>query len=202
MRNIIKFGVLLWAGLAFGEDASGVLQTKLNAIHTMNASFNQIIYAKKRTISRSSGTMALSRPGKFRWETQTPLKQVVIADGKHLWVYDVDLEQVTKKIQDQSLGGTAALFLSGYGNNVSRDFMVTTQQTGKNEVYELTAKSTKANFHRVQLGFNGDELKSIDLFDQLGQRTEVKLSHIKQNPSLSQALFQFKVPRGVDVVKQ
>ena len=194
--------MLIWVGNAFCDAASDTLQAKLNAIHTMSASFGQVVMAKKHEVSRSSGTMALFRPGRFRWQTKRPMEQLVIADGKHLWIYDVDLEQVTVKKQEKGLGGTAALFLSGYDNTLTRDFDVTTYQKAENEYFDLHAKSNKENFQRMILVFVGSELHGIELFDQLGQHTSVTLSKIKNNPTLLPSLFVFKTPKGTDVVEQ
>ncbi len=204
MKKIVGHGFFLFilvAQNAWCNAVSDALQAKLNAIGTMNASFNQVVKAQKREVSRSSGTMALSRPGRFRWETKQPMEQLVIADGKHLWIYDIDLEQVTIKKQAQ-VGGMAALFLSGYGDTVDRDFDVTTYKEKGKEYYDLKSKSNKANFPRVKLMFVGATLNGIELFDQLGQHTDVSLSHIQNNPSLSATLFKFKIPKGVDVVQQ
>ena len=203
MKKIISSGFLLFflSTQTAWCDAAEVLQTKLNAIRTMNASFNQVVKAKKREVSHSSGTMALSRPGRFRWETKRPMEQLVVADGKNLWIYDVDLEQVTVKKQGQ-VGGMAALFLSGYNDTVARDFDVTSYKNDDKEYFDLKSKSSKANFQRVKLVFVGDTLNGIEFFDQLGQHTDVNLSHIKNNPSLSANLFKFKAPKGVDVVEQ
>lgn len=195
-------GLLFWIPHAFGGSTSEALQAKLNAIQTMKASFQQTMNAKKRQISSTSGTMALSRPGRFRWKTDVPMSQLVVADGKQLWVYDVDLEQVTVKKQEKGVGGTAALFLSGYDDTVARDFTVTRQKKGKQDQFDLQAKSNKANFQRVKLSFVGDQLTRIELFDQLGQYTDVHLSKIQINPTLPTRLFQFKIPKGVDVVRQ
>lgn len=202
MKKAMLFMLLLWAENAHCDAVGDLLQSKLNAIKTMSASFNQVVQANKREVSHSSGTMALSRPGRFRWQTISPMEQLVIADGRHLWVYDIDLEQVTQKKQDQGLGGTAALFLSGYGNTVTRDFDVTTFKDANKVGFDLHSKSGKANFQRVKLVFVGDALSGIELFDQLGQHTVVSLSHIKTNPTLSSVLFTFKTPKGVDVVSQ
>lgn len=87
------------------ENVAVILQKKLNEMHTMKAYFSQVVRAKNRTVSRSSGTMALLRPGKFRWETTKPMKQVVIADGKQLWIYEAALEQVTVSKQAKFVGG-------------------------------------------------------------------------------------------------
>lgn len=186
---------------AVNNEAEG-LQAKLNALKTMTASFTQKVSSGKRAVSETSGTMALARPGKFRWETKDPLQQLVIADSQRLWVYDVDLEQVTVKKQEKGLGGTAALFLSGYDHKIARDFTVKMSVKGDNAVYDLKALSNKENFQKVRLFFAGERLNRIELFDQLGQHTVVNLSNININPVLSSTLFRFKPPKGVDVVEQ
>ena len=202
MKKLTLLLLFLWANNALADDASDSLQAKLNAIRTMSASFNQVINAKTRVISKASGNMALSRPGRFLWQTKKPLEQIVIADGKHLWVYDVELEQVTLKKQDKGLGGTAALFLSGYDNTLTHDFEVTESKVGNELKFDLKAKSSKENFQHMQLAFVGDELTGIELDDQLGQHTTVVLSKIKNNPPLSPTVFKLKIPKGVDLVRQ
>ena len=194
--------LFLWGAHAFCATDNTVLQVKLNAIRTMSATFNQVVKANKRRVSHSSGTMALSRPGRFLWKTHQPMMQTVIADGHRLWVYDVDLEQVTVKKQDPGMGGTVGLFLSGYNDALARDFEVTRTLEDGQDVFDLRAKSSKANFQRVKLMFVGDALQGIVLFDPLGQQTDVRLTHVKTNPHLPPELFQFKTPKGVDVVKQ
>ena len=202
MKKSVVLVLLLWGQQAFCDVVSEALQAKLNAIRTMSASFKQVVMAKKRPISHSSGTMALARPGRFRWQTVNPMEQLVLADGKRLWIYDVDLEQVTVKKQAKGLGGTAALFLSGYDDTVTRDFTVTVTKQGNKESFDLRSKSNKANFQRVKLVFDGDALCGLELFDPLGQRTDVTLSRIKTNPTLAPKLFAFKAPKGVDIVEQ
>ncbi|MFC3907898.1 outer membrane lipoprotein chaperone LolA [Legionella dresdenensis] len=202
MRKSIGLLALLILKPIFALTAAEDVQARLNAIHSMTANFSQIVKAGKREVSSSSGTMALSRPGRFRWQTKSPMEQLVVADSQKLWVYDVDLEQVTVKKQEKGLGGTPALFLSGYDDTVNRDFTVTASGNEKTKTFDLHAKSGKENFQRVKLTFNGETLTSIEFFDQLNQHTVVKLSKIKNNPGLSDTLFKFKPPKGVDVVKQ
>ena len=202
MKKFMWCVLFLWGAPAFCETVNEALQVKLNAIRTMSAAFNQVVKANKRTVSHSSGTMALSRPGRFRWQTNKPMAQTVIADGHRLWVYDVDLEQVTVKKQNPGMGGTVGLFLSGYNDSLARDFEVVRASVDHHDVFDLRAKSSEANFKRVKLMFVGNALRGIVLFDQLGQQTDVQLSQVKTNPTLAPALFQFKAPKGVDVVKQ
>lgn len=202
MKKLVLGLLLACSGAVFSQSAGDILQTKLNAIRSMTANFNQVVKAKQREVSRSSGTMAMERPGRFRWQTKSPMEQLVVADGEKMWVYDVDLEQVTVKKQEKGLGGTAALFLSGYDDTVTRDFDVTQQDEGKNSTFDLKSKSVKANFQRIKLIFTSDNLTGLELHDQLGQVTTVKLNQIKSNPKLTVKLFQFHPPSNVDIVKQ
>lgn len=202
MKKIFLGFLLCFSANLFSQTPEELVQSKLNAIRSMTANFKQVVKAKQREVSRSSGTMALERPGKFRWQTKDPMEQLVIADGKKMWVYDPDLEQVTVKKQEKGLGGTAALFLSGYDDSVSRDFNVAQKSEGNVLVFDLKSKSSKANFQRIKLMFAKDTLTGLELHDQLGQITSVKLIQIKSNPKLSAKLFQFKPPKGVDVVQQ
>ena len=201
-RTLVISLCMLWMGYAYCDAVSDTLQTKLNAIRSMSANFIQVVNAKDRELSRSTGTMALLRPGRFKWQTHSPMEQVLVADGQHLWIYDVDLEQVTVKKQEKGLGGTAALFLSGYDDSLTKDFKVSTYSKDHKDYYDLRSTSNKANFQRMTLVFIGNELSGMELFDQLGQHTIVSLSHIKNNPQLASNTFIFKIPKGVDVVEQ
>ena len=168
----------------------------------MQATFTQVVSAKKIDATKSSGSMALSRPNHFRWQTKEPMPQLLIADGQKIWVYDKDLEQVSVRVQNKNIGGAAAIFLGDNNNVVDRDFNVTMVQKNHKDLFDLRAKGKKANFERVKLVFDGDELKQIDLYDQLGQHTEVFLKKVEINSKLSPKIFKFIVPKGTDVVSQ
>jgi len=202
MKKMAMVLLLACSASVFAETAAELLQNKLNAMHSMTAQFSQVVKAKKHQVSSSSGTMALERPGRFRWQTREPMEQLVVADGQKMWVYDVDLEQVTVKKQDKGLGGTAALFLSGYDDSVTKDFNVSQSKSGGTLTFDLKSKSSKDSFQQMKLVFTLDKLTALELHDQLGQVTYVKLTNIKSNPQLPAKLFQFKPPKGVDVVKQ
>ena len=194
--------ILLWASIGFANDLDNIatLQNKLAQLKSMTANFSQIIYVKQRVVSRSSGNMSLRRPVDFRWETQQPLQQLIIANGKKIWIYDVDLEQVT--IQKQQAHGTMTLFLGGNKNIMVRDFNVSLAVNGKIQLFNLKAKSPDENFYLIKLGFLGEQLISIEFFDKLAQHTVIKLSQIKINNKLSDTVFSFKFPHGVDIIYQ
>lgn len=178
------------------------LQGRLNAMQTMKATFKQVVKSGKKMVSQSSGTMALKRPGRFRWQTAEPMEQLIVADGNRMWIYDVDLEQVTVKKQGKGIGGTAALFLSGYDDSVSKNFDVTDKSKGKQHQFFLKSKSGKDSFQKVEMIFTGNVLQNLKLYDQMGQVTDVRLMNVKNNAELAGGLFSFKPPKGVDVVEQ
>lgn len=202
MKKLCFIVLFVFMHSGFAASAAQALQKKLNAIRTMKANFKQVVRTDERVVSRSSGSMALSRPGRFRWDTKEPMAQLVIADGKKMWVYDVELEQVTVKKQKKSLNGTAALFLSGYDDTVARDYRVSMTKKNGLQRFDMQSKEPEKGFQRVKMTFDGKVLKRMDLYDQLGQVTQVSLSQVKLNPSLAKKLFQFTPPEDVDVVRQ
>lgn len=203
MKIFISFLLLFVLNFAYGSESSELLNKELEGMKTMTASFNQVVKANKKTLSRSSGKMSLYRPGRFRWKTIDPMAQLIVADGKQIWVYDVDLEQVTVKKQSKNLGGTAALFLSGYDSTLGDNYNIKIIQKGKNKQFDMKAKSAKmSDFQRIKMQFIDGVLKKLDLYDQLGQITEVTLNKIKINSNIDKSLFKFVPPKGVDVIKQ
>lgn len=206
MKMMSMVGVAVGLGwgtvLAYAVDPLMLVQTKLSEIHTLDARFTQTVATKHGVASRTTGTLALSRPGRFRWQTQQPTEQIVVADGQRVWIYDKDLEQVAVRKQTQTLGAAGALFLSQSTQAIGRDFTVTYSQSDHTETFILQAKSSKANFERVILVFHKQQLASIALDDQLGQHTTVTFKQVRINHSEPASLFTLKVPAGVDVIRQ
>jgi outer membrane lipoprotein carrier protein len=201
-RIIIGLFYFLMLQNAYADEISDILWGKLSHIQAMKASFSQQIYAKQRVLTQSSGHMAFVRPHQFRWETTQPMEQLLIADGKKIWMYDVELEQVTVKPQTESMGAAAGLFLSENKANLTSDFSVKFEHEGKQDIFILKARGKQANIQRMILRFAGDALESMDLYDQLGQRTAVRFNQAKINVVIPEHLFQFTPPKGVDVVQQ
>ena len=189
MSKLISIAIALWwlASSAYAQTPETVVQQKLSAIQTMHAHFTQTVRGKRHQMSDSSGEMVVARPNRFRWQTRRPMAQTIIADGKKVWVYDVELEQVTVSKQTQNLGAAGALFLSQDATAVQHD---------------LHAKSSKSNFERVRLIFDNNLLTTIAMDDQLGQHTTIHLSQVTVNQPEPAHLFQFRIPAGVDVVQQ
>jgi outer membrane lipoprotein carrier protein len=154
------------------------------------------------TLQSSSGKMALARPGKFRWETNAPSKQLLIADGKTVWIYDKDLKQVTQKKQNTKSQVTPAMILSDSTPFLLQSFKVKLlpTQNSTEKWFQLTPKSTESLFQSTTLVFQNNELRIMQIISTIGQRTVLRFSQVKNNPSIKASIFQFHIPKGVDVV--
>src|SRR3990167_1150475 len=193
--------LLLFSCVAFAEDAGESLVQKLNSIKTLRAQFTQVINAKHKKLTNSKGKMLIKRPLRFRFETNDP-SQILTANGKEVYIYDKDLEQVTIKPQAKALRGTPALFLSESNDNLRQDFVINKENKRDNEIYHLRAKSSQPTFTKMDLIFKGPVLQGILLEDQLGQLTELTLKDVQQNQTIRDTAFQFKAPRGIDVIRE
>lgn len=181
------------------------LTQSLNALKSMQANFNQTTFDNHgKTIQQSTGKMALSRPGKFRWDVSRPIPQLIIANGSRLWIYDKDLEQVTIRPLSSSAGETPALLLSHENNSIENDFKVTSRPPKSDNLtwFVLTPKSADNNFAQVEMGFVKEEIRQMRLQDHLGHTTLVKFTQAKVNQSVPAGLFVFHVPKNTDVIDE
>lgn len=168
---------------------------------TLKAEFAQAVIAKSgRKPQQSSGIVAISRPGKLRWEIQKPYPQLVVGDGEKIWIHDPELQQVTVRKAGQAIGGSPAALLSG-SNELERNF--TLKEAGESDGMawvEATPKANDSGFERVRLGFSGSDLRAMELLDSFGQTTLVRFSRLEKNPALPASTFRFTPPAGADVV--
>ena len=169
---------------------------------TLRAEFSQVVLDENLvSLEESSGRFWIARPGQFRWDYNSPFKQQIVADGSRIWVYDIELEQVTVRNQESTLEHTPAMLLSGSGDVTSNYTVEDLGRQGSIDWVSLRSRSSGSNFSEVQLGFENDTLKLIQLLDQLDRVTRIVLSRVEKNPSIPADLFSFKVPTGVDLIE-
>ena len=173
----------------------------LTDVITLESRFEQsLIDAEGAIIERTSGTLEIARPTRFRWSYSEPYEQWLVADGTNIWSYDLDLEQVTVKPQSEALANTPALLLGGSENALEQfDFGGTTVEEITTWV-RLEPKDKNSGFNRVELGFIDNELRRMVFFDNLEQTTLVALYDVKVNEPIDDTRFEFRVPDEVDLV--
>jgi outer membrane lipoprotein carrier protein len=195
--------LLLWC-LPNWLYAHEILDNFLQDLETLLAQFEQELYNEKGVSleESSQGRMHMQRPDKFRWEYQKPYVQLIVADGKKVWVYDKDLEQVTVRSMDKALGKTPALILSS-NRKIEEDFLVKKLPSPRGYTrFELVPKDKEeAQFDSMYINVDGKVLLSLELVDNLGQTTVIFFNKVRRNHKLKPMLFKFTPPAGVDIIK-
>jgi outer membrane lipoprotein carrier protein len=204
--RLIGLAAALFAGTAFASSAfAGArddLATFTTGLKGLDGQFVQQVYDTNGKLKESSsGRVALSAPRLFRWEYVKPYEQLIVADGKHVWVFDPDLEQVTKRPQGvEEQNSPLATLIDP--SKLEKDFNV--KDDGSKDGLEwlvLTPKqATDASFQSARLGFGEQGLARMDVTDALGQRTRIAFSSWKRNPAFAAGTFRYVPPKGVDVV--
>ncbi|MEO8400257.1 MAG: outer membrane lipoprotein chaperone LolA [Gammaproteobacteria bacterium] len=208
MTRVIKLlsvvVLCFFSGAIYADPTSDELTQLLNNIRSMQANFNQTVQdTKGRTISYSQGRMALQRPGKFRWDTIKPNPQLIVTNGKRVWIYDADLEQLTIRYLTKEAGETPALLLSSVNATLDKDFRVqASNENGTTKWFVLRPKDKSSIFAMIRLGFQKNEITQMQLQDHLDHVTLIRFSRIVINPTLSDSAFTFKPPAHVDVIDE
>lgn len=195
--------LILLCALASLAHGAGVerLREFVRDTQTARATFTQTVTDKNgRVKQEASGEFAIQRPGKFRWSVEKPYQQLLVGDGERVWIYDPDLNQVVKRRNDQALGSTPAALLAGK-DDVERAFdWHDLPPSDGLDWLGATPKDKESSFTEIRLGFKGPMLAALLVFDNFGQRTLIRLTHLERNPKLSPDLFKFTPPKGADVV--
>ncbi|MEX0729956.1 MAG: outer membrane lipoprotein chaperone LolA [Aquisalimonadaceae bacterium] len=149
-----------------------------------------------RLIEKSEGTLAIQRPNRFNWHYESPFEQDIVADGRNLWVYDVDLEQVTVRPLQEVLGTGPALMLSGRLDDLQSQFEIAAEDGW----ITLTPKDAGWEVTSVRLRMADGVPVTVIVRDGMGQENTLSLSSLERNPDLDPKNFSFRPPDGVDVI--
>jgi outer membrane lipoprotein carrier protein len=222
------------ATAAAAAHASTPLDRYLKNLKTLRVTFLQTVAnAQGAEVGRSSGTLTVERPGKFRWDIhpQSPAQgavagpsaaaqgaaaaqgvaaaqgnspesgQLMVSDGRNLWYYDRDLEQVTVRPVTAALSATPAMLLSGTVD-VHQHFTESSagMREGLDWVY-VAPRSTEADFKSALFGFDGKgTLQRMILEDKLGQIVTIIFKDVQVNVSVPAQELTFTPPPGADVI--
>ena len=197
--------LLLIAPIAGFSATSGAhrIQDFFTSLKALEATFEQRLYDEQHElIETASGRFYLHRPRRLRWEYLTPYRQQIVTDGKRIWIYDVDLEQVTVRPLNKTLDYTPAAILIE-NRPFSQDFIVRTLSPKHGlEWIELIPRSEDSGFTAIRVAFNSRGLQRMELVDRFGQLTQLQFTNVIQHPSLDAGLFVFEPPPGVDVFEE
>jgi len=198
--SVVTCMLVLFTGTAMADGVSS-LRDFFENTNTMRAKFSQVVNdTQGRKVQEVEGTMQLQRPNKFRWDYNKPYEQQIISDGKDVFLYDTDLQQVTVRELSRAIGSSPAAMLAG-GDAVEKSFTLKNaiRKDGLTWVLALP-KDKESGFERVLLGFKAEKLRKMELYDSFGHVTLITFNEVERNPVLQNATFLFTPPKGVDVV--
>lgn len=202
IRVCAAFLLTLISFNATAQNGREQLQNFFREVQSLKASFTQaLLDAQGEPLQVTSGTVWLQRPGKFRWDYREPFPQLIVSNGNKVYLYDVDLEQVTVRPLDDALGNTPVLLLAG-NEPLEKNFTVKELDPSEGLAWvELEPKAEDlVGFERMQFGFAGNQLKAMQMADNLGQITRLRFSDGERNVDIDANLFEFTPPKGVDVI--
>jgi len=201
LRGLLALGLMLAACPGSAAEAIQRLDRFLAGVHSGKGSFTQVVTSRSgRKPQHSKGEFAFERPGRFLWAYSEPYPQKLVGDGKRMWSYDQDLNQVTVKPLGDALGATPAAILAGQGE-LEKNFELS--EGGSSEGLDWVVARPLADdspFTGMELGFEGEHLKAMLIRDGFGQLTELRFQHFETNPKLDAGLFEFAPPAGADVI--
>jgi len=193
------------AGAPVSKDLKQVLdrlQRHYHATNSFTASFNEEIATVGAPKRNRQGTVSFRKPGRMRWEFETPDKQTIVSDGETLYTYDPDLNQVVETPLRQALKSSSATsFLLGIGN-INHDFKAAFAHPAAPTGLVDLILDAKTGGYKIEVGLAPESynLMTLTLTDQLGDVTKIGFSDIHDNVELPDSMFVFKTPAGADVV--
>jgi outer membrane lipoprotein carrier protein len=207
----LSFGVLTLGAASAQANGLDALQKFAKEVRSGSAHFTQTVTApdgkKKKT---SYGEFEFAKPQRFRFAYTRPFEQLIVGDGRKVWLYDADLNQVSVRPMSQLVGASPAALLAG--GDLDKDFEWTAQpaQEGLDWVLAKPKKPPSGvdkpeeamGFQTLRVGFRGTSLVAMELMDHFGQRSFFQFDQLKLNTTFAPAHFQFTPPPGADVLEQ
>ena len=178
-----------------------LLDRFLEMTHTLRADFSQqLLDGEGNIVETASGTFSLKRPNRFLWSYSEPFEQRVVADAENLWIYDVELEQVTVGPLEGAIASSPAMLLGGDGRVRDGFEIAESSRDGAVVWISLTPREQGVDFRSVRLAFDAGELHALILIDALGQVTSIRFRNVAVNPGIKDEFFEFEPPAGADVI--
>ena len=202
------------------------LDRYLDGFQSARMEFTQLVTDASGTeIEKGYGTLAVQRPGKFRWdyhlkEDDVPTSpssqpnapassrpaaedtgQLLVADGRNLWFFDRELDQVTVKPVEAGLSSTPVMLLTGSTQQLHQHFDVSGDGDAEGLTWvRVTPREASADFTRARLAFSGGQLLRMQIDDKTGQKVRIQFSRSERNVPIDASLLQFSPPRGADLI--
>lgn len=203
LNILLITSLLFFSGLATSSTGEATLHTFLSNLSQMRGEFTQIIVSEQgKNIRSATGTFDVKKPGMFNWRYKEPYEQQIVSNGQKIWIYDVDLEQVSiRKISESLNSSPLSIFVSD--TPVENIFVIESMGIKEDANWiRLTPKVADSSFEFIDIGFHGNTLSKMVLQDNFGQTTRLLFTNITVNSPIDSIFFEFKAPDGADVFEE
>ncbi|MFO1220305.1 MAG: outer membrane lipoprotein chaperone LolA [Burkholderiaceae bacterium] len=202
MRRLAAAAALLCAAATARADGVDALREFARDVQSARAAFTQTVTspdgARKK---QSSGRFEFARPDRFRFVYDKPFEQQIVADGQRVWLYDVDLNQVTVRPMAGALGTTPAALLAGAA--IDKEFELKAQGVSDGLQWaQAVPRSKEGSIQAIRVGFAGTQLAALEIVDTFGQRSQLRFTALEPNVRFGDDAFRFVPPKGADVIQQ
>ncbi len=181
------------------------LQARYDSTKNFRADFRQeTTIASVGQGEEAFGTVVFMKPGRMRWEFQTPQRQTIVADGTTLWIHQPDERQVLKAPFTAAFASsTPVSFLTGVGR-IKDDFTAAADPRGCNaqRLYVKLVPKGDQTLGALSLAVTRPayDIVEASIKDPVGNLTTLSFSNVTRNVELADDTFRFVVPEGTDVV--
>jgi outer membrane lipoprotein carrier protein len=189
------------------KDIVSGLQRRYSLVETVSGSFQQTYHAPGID-QIQSGVFRLKRPALMRWEYRNPEEQLFVADGRESFLYVPSDRQVTiQPLSASDLHNTPLELLMGSGD-ISKNFASSweTESKPKTEraaLIRLTPRAHEPAYRYLVLELDPAtfELRRVIVCEHAGNTMEFLLSNVITNAKMDNKQFQFKPPKGVEIIR-
>ena len=213
MKTLLALAIALTAVLTLGAQGddpvamAAKVQQRYNGIKDMQGDFVQTYEGGVlRTKTTERGTVAIKRPGRMRFTYLKPEKKEFVSDGTRLYTHMVaDKQVIVSPAPGPNEGDIPALFLAGQ-SDLAKDYTPTFSAlpgaAAGLVMLKLVPKKKSADYESIGIGIDPItlQIQFLTAVDTQGGRSSFAFTNLKENRGLVDKDFEFRIPRGVDVV--
>lgn len=199
------------AELGGGQALVRRFEARYRGARSLQASFLERYSERGKVVRVDAGTAYFRRPGKMRWNYESPEKNVFVVDGKTAWFYVPADRTVTKMRAKESSDWRTPLALLAGEMKLSRvcssvELAARERPAAPGHALLLcrlrggekdAAGAQRAYFEIVEAT---GELARILVAEAGGMELEFQFTGWRMNPPLADSVFRFEAPLGVAIV--
>ncbi len=152
----------------------------------------------------ASGLAIFKRPGMMRWEYEIPEKQKIITNGKTIWIYRPEENQVMTGDALTVFGdGNGASFLSDI-RTLRKKFTISfISEENDHYILKLVPKESRPDLLEIRLSIvtKTFDVVQVVTYNSFGDETKIKLSSLNFDKDIPDTLFSFEMPENIDILQ-